>query len=102
MVLAAKETDVVVILIKVEIEIPATLGAFQPSAEYARLLRYCGLFAPCTSFQRLYLFPCGPVNNRFVNTKEDCPVFFRVFDSALDFIGLGIALEVDNITAIFL
>ena len=45
MVVAAKEFDVVVALVKMEIQIAAALRAFQQAREYAGLLRDRGLFA---------------------------------------------------------
>ena len=37
-----------------------------------------------------------------MDIKEDGPVFFRVFNTALHLIRLGIALEVNDIAAVFL
>ena len=37
-----------------------------------------------------------------MDIEEDCPVFFRVFNSALHLVGLGVGLEVDHIATVFL
>ena len=37
-----------------------------------------------------------------MDIEEDRPVFLRVLNPALHFIGFGIAFEVDDITAVFL
>ena len=37
-----------------------------------------------------------------MDIKEDCPVFFRVFNPALHLVGLGVGFEVDHIAAAFL
>ena len=37
-----------------------------------------------------------------MDIEEDCPVFLRVFNPALHLVGLGVGLEVDHITAVFL
>ena len=37
-----------------------------------------------------------------MDIEEDCTVFFRVFNTAFHLVGLGIALEVNNIAAILL
>ena len=101
-VVAAKVFDVMVALVEMEIEVASAVGAFHTPGEYARLLCNRGLFPACASFQRLYLFPCRTVNDSLVDIEEDCPVFFRVFNAPLHFVGFGVAFEVDNITAVFL
>ena len=37
-----------------------------------------------------------------MDIEEDCSVFFRVFNPAFHFVGLGISLEVNYISAVFL
>ena len=37
-----------------------------------------------------------------MDIEEDCPVFLRVFDPPLYLVGLGIALEIDHVAAVFL
>lgn len=37
-----------------------------------------------------------------MDVEKDCPVFLRVFNPPLYLVGLGIALEVDHVAAIFL
>ena len=61
-----------------------------------------GALAPCPGFQRLYLFPSGPINDGLVNIEEDRPVFLRVFDPLFHLVGFGVAFEVDDIAAVFL
>lgn len=102
MVLAAKEFNIVVALVKMEIQIAATLRAFQIAGKDAGLLGNGGALAPCPGFYRLHLFPSWPVNDRLMDIEEDRPVFLRVLNPALHFIGFGIAFEVDDITAVFL
>ena len=75
MVLTAKEFNVVVFLIEMEVEVAATLWAFQPPGEHARLLGNSRLFSPCAFLQSLYLFPSGPVNDPLVDIEKDGPVF---------------------------
>ena len=88
MVLTAKEFDVVVFLIEVEVEITAALGAFQPPGKHTRLLGDGGFLAPCAFLQRLHLFPSDPVNNRLMDIKEDGPVFLRVLNAPFHLVGL--------------
>ena len=101
-IVATKVFDVMVALVEMEIEIAAAVGAFHTPGEYARLLCDRGLFPACASFEGLHLFPCRTVNDGLVDIEEDCPVFFRVFNAPLHFVGLGVAFEVDNVTAVFL
>ena len=90
-----------IILIEMEIQILTTLGAFHNAGEHAGFL--CnGCPSAARGMQTLHLFPTDTVNDRLMDIEEDCPVFFRVFNAALHFIRLGIALEVDNVTAVFL
>ena len=86
--MTAKEFDVVVFLIEVEVEITAALGAFQPPGKHTRLLGDGGFLAPCAFLQRLHLFPSDPVNNRLMDIKEDGPVFLRVLNAPFHLIGL--------------
>ena len=101
MVAATEKLDVVVALVKMEVQIAAALRAFQIAAKGAGLLRDGRPSAP-GSLQALYLFPSWLVNDRLMDIEEDCPVFLRVFNPALHFIGFGIAFEVDDIAAVFL
>ena len=66
MVVAAKEFDVVVILVKVESQIAAALRAFQIATKGAGLLCYSRPPAP-GGLQALYLFPSPPVNNGLID-----------------------------------
>ena len=50
----------------------------------------------------MHLFPSHTVNDGLMDIEEDCPVFFRVFNTALHLVGLGIGLEVDHIATVFL
>ncbi|EQE41362.1 hypothetical protein QEY_0554 [Clostridioides difficile CD165] len=102
MVLATEKLDVVVVLIKVEVQIAAALGTLHHAGKGAWLLGDGGALAPGSGLQRLYLFPSGPINNSLVNIEEDRPVFLRVFDPALHLVGFGVAFEVDDIAAILL
>ena len=102
MVLATEKLDVMVILIKMEVQIATTLGTLHHAGKNAWLLGNGRALAPCPGFQRLYLFPSRPINDGLVNIEEDRPVFFRVFNAAFHLVGLGISLEVDNIAAVFL
>ena len=101
MVVAAKELDVVVALVEVEIQIAAALRAFQIAGKGAGLLGNGGPSAP-GGLQALHLFPTDTINDRLMDIEEDRPVFFRGFDPALHFVGLGIGFEVDHIAAVFL
>ena len=101
MVVAAKELDVVVTLVEVESQIAAALRVFQITAKGAGLLCYGRPPAPGV-LQALHLFPSHTVNDGLMNIKEDGPVFLRVFNPALHFVGLGIGLEVNYIAAVFL
>lgn len=51
--------------------------------------------------QALHLFLCDAVNNRLMDIEKDRPVFLRVFDPPLYLVGLGIALEVDYVAAVY-
>ena len=102
MVLTAKEFDVVVFLIEMEVEIATAFGAFQPPGKYAGFLRNSRFLSPCAFLQSLHLFPSDPVNDRLMDIEEDCPVFFRVFNTPFHFIGFGVAFEVDDIAAVLL
>ena len=53
-------------------------------------------------FHALRLFPSSPVNDRLVDIRENSLVFLRIFNSAFHFIGFGVRLEVDHVTAVFL
>ena len=101
MVAATEKLDVVVALVKMEIQIAAALRAFQIATKDAGLLRDGRPSAP-GGLQALYLFPSHPVNDGLMDIEEDCPVFLRVFNPAFHFVGLGIGLEVDHIAAVFL
>lgn len=68
-VLTAKKLDVVIALVKVEIEIAATFRAFQQAGERARFLGDSGC-----PFHALNLFLGGPVNDSLVDVEEDRPV----------------------------
>ena len=50
----------------------------------------------------LYFFPCGAVDDGLVDIEKDGSVFLRVLNAAFDLVGLGVALEVDDIAAVFL
>ncbi len=95
-VVAAKELDVVVALIKVESQIAAALRAFQITAKGAGLLRYGRPPVP-GGLQALYLFPSYTVNDGLMDIEEDCPVLFWVFNPAL----LGNVLGVVYIHNVF-
>ena len=95
-ILATEKLDVVVVLIKVEVQIAAALGTLHHAGKGAWLLGDGGALAPGSGLQRLYLFPSGPINNSLVNIEEDRPVFLRVFDPALHLVGFGVAFEVWN------
>ena len=99
--MATEKLDVVVVLVEVESQIAAALWAFEVAGKSAGLLRYGRPPAP-GGLQALYLFPSHPVNDRFMDIEEDCPIFLRVFDSALHLVGLGVGFEVDHIAAVFL
>ena len=101
-VLAAKEFNIVVALVKMEIQIAAALRAFQQAGEYAGLLRDRGLFAARPFLERLHLFPSLAVNDSLMDIEEDRPVLLRVLNPALHFIGFGIAFKVDDIATVFL
>ena len=102
MVLTAKELDVMIALVEVEVEIAAALRAFQIAGEHAGLLGDFGPLAASAFGKSLHLFPGGPVNDRLVDIEEDRPVFFGVLNAPLDLIGLGVTFEVDNVAAVFL
>ena len=102
MVLTAKEFNVVVFLVEMEVEVAAALGAFQSLGKHTRLLSNSRLFAPCAFLQSLHLFPSHTVNDGLMDIEEDCPVFFRVFNAPLHLVGFGVAFEVNNIAAVFL
>ena len=85
-----------------EVQIAAALGTLHHAGKNAWLLGDGGAFAPCPGFQRLYLFPSGPINDGLVNIEEDRPVFLRVFDPLFHLVGLGVAYEVNDIAAVFL
>ena len=93
--------DVVVALVEVESQIASTFRAFQIAAKGAGLLCYGRPPAP-DGLQALHLFPSHPVNDGLMDIEEDCPVFFRVFNPTLHFVGLGIGLEVNYIATVFL
>ena len=50
----------------------------------------------------LYLLKGIPVNDRFMLVLENYPVFLRVLDTLFVFEVLGIGLEIDYISAVFL
>lgn len=101
MVVATEKLDVVIVLVKVESQIAAALGTFHNAGEHAGLL--CnGSPSAARGMQTLYLFSCGTVDDRLMHIEEDRPVFLGIFNAALHLIGLGIALEVDNVAAVFL
>ena len=66
-VLTAKKLDVVIALVKVEIEIAATFRAFQQAGERAGFLSDGGPLAADALFHALHLFPSGPVNDGLVD-----------------------------------
>jgi hypothetical protein len=101
MVVATEKPDVVIILVKVESQIATALGTFHNAGEHAGLLRN-GCASAARGTQTLHLFPTDTVNDRLMDIKEDGPVFIRVFNTALHLIRLGIALEVNDIAAVFL
>ena len=74
MVVAAKELDVVVILVKVESQVAPALRAFQIAAKGAGLLRDGRPPAP-SGLQALHLFPSHTVNDGLMDIEEDGPVF---------------------------
>ena len=96
MVLTAKEFDVVVALIEVEIEIADALRAFQIAGKHAGFLGDSGPPPASLLFHALYLFPGGPVNDGLMDVEEDRPVLLRVLDPLLHIVGL----EVNYIAAI--
>ena len=100
--MTTEKLNVVVFLIKMEVEVAAAFGAFQPPGEHTRLLGNSRLFAPCSFLQSLYLFPCDPVNNRLMDIEENRSILFRIFNAPLHFIGFGVAFEVDDIAAVLL
>ena len=102
MVLATEKLDVMVILIKMEVQIATTLGTLHHAGKNAWLLGNGRALAPCPGFQRLYLFPSRPINDGLVNIEEDRPVFLRVFDPLFHLVGFGVAFEVDHIATILL
>lgn len=101
-VLAAKEFNIVVALVEVEIEVAAALRAFQNAGKGAGLLGDGGPPPACPLFHALYLFPSGPVYNGLVDVEEDRPVLLRVFNPLFHLVGLGVGLEVNHVTAILL
>lgn len=101
-VLTAEILDVVVFLVEVEVEIATALGAFQPPGEHAWLLGNGGVLAAGSFLHGLHFFPCGPVNDRLMDIEKDSSVFLRVFNAPFHFVGFGIALEVNDISAVFL
>ena len=88
MVLTAKEFDVVVALIEVEIEIAAALRAFQVAGKHAGFLGDSGPPPAGPLFHALHLFPGGPVYNGLVDVEEDCPVLLRVLNPLFHLVGL--------------
>ena len=84
---ATEKLNVVVTLVKMEVQIAAALRAFQMAAKGTGLLRDSRPSAP-GSLQALYLFPSYTVNDRLMDIEEDRPVFFRVFNPALHLVGL--------------
>ena len=100
--MATEKLDVMVVLVEVEIEVAAALRAFQQAGEYAGCLRDRGLFAACPFLECLHLFPSLAVNDGLMDIEKDCPVFLRVFDPLFHLVGLGVAFEIDHITAVFL
>ena len=101
MVVAAKELNVVVALVKVESQIAATFRAFQIASKGAGLFGY-GRPPASGGLQALYLFPSHTVNDGFMDIEKDFPVFFRVFNPTLHLVGLGVGFEVNYIAAVFL
>ena len=84
MILATEKLDVVVVLIKVEVQIAAAVGTFHTPGEYAGLL--CnGSPSVARGMQALHLFPCDTVNNRLMDIEKDCPVFLRDFQCDVSF-----------------
>lgn len=64
MVLATEKLDVVVVLIKVEVQIAAALGTLHHAGKGAWLLGDGGALAPGSGLQRLYLVrPAAHVSN---------------------------------------
>ena len=100
--MTTEKLDVVVVLVEVKIEIAAALRAFQQAGEYAGCLRDRRLFAACPFLERLHLFPSLAVNDGLMDIEKYRPVFLRVFDPLFHLVGLGVAFEVDHITAVFL
>ena len=82
MVAATEKLDVVVALVKMEIQIAAALRAFQIATKDAGLLRDGRPSAP-GGLQALYLFPSYTVNDGLMDVEQDCPVFFRIFNPVL-------------------
>lgn len=85
-----------------KIEIAAALWAFQQAGENAGLLRNRRPLTAGAVYNALHLFPCGSVNNGLMHIEKDGSVFFGSFDAAFYLVGLGIALKVDDIAAVFL
>ena len=98
---ATEKLDVVVALVKMEVQIAAALRAFQIAAKGAGLLCDGRPSAP-GGLQTLHLFPSHPVNDGLMDIEEDCPVFLRVFNLTFHLVGLGVGLEVNYIAAVFL
>ena len=101
MVAATEKLDVVVALVKMEIQIATALRAFQIATKGAGLLRDGRPSAP-GGLQALYLFPSHTVNDGLMDIEEDRPVFLRVFNPTLHLVGLRVGFEVDHIAAVFL
>jgi hypothetical protein len=101
-VLTAKELNIVVILVKVEVQIAAALGTFQKAGERAPFLGNAGTLAPGVLHQRLHLFPSGPVNDCLMHIEEDRPIFLGVLNPFFHLVGFGVAFEIDHIATVFL
>ena len=84
-------------------QLPAAVGAVQQVRKHT-LLAVLLLGGTAFRFANpfLHLLKGTPFDNGFVDILEDCPVFLRVFQTALVLEGLGVGLEIDHIAAIFL
>ena len=84
-----------------EIHIPTAVGTDKDTGKHVVASIVLSALANLAPFL-LHLLPIYPVNDGFVNIPKDRHIFLTVGYPLLMLVGLGIGLEVDNITAIFL
>lgn len=98
---AVKILDVGVALIEMKVQIVPAVGTDQKPGEHIALA-FVGAalanFAPLL----LHLFKNRPFDNRLVNILEDDPILTVILQPLFVFVGFGVGLEVENVTAILL